>query len=182
LTDLPVVADAGPLIALARTDLLHLLRQLYGKVLIPAQVEEELQVSGDRPGSRALLAALDEGWIEVAPFVEEVGLISLSLALGTGEAGAILLAEQRACRFLLVDERRARAVARTRGLRIAGTGGVLLATKRVGLLERVAEALDRLAGAGYRLSVHLQREILLLAGEDDPELSGSEGEARARPG
>lgn len=66
MTDLPVVADAGPLIGLARVGLLDLLRQLYGKVLIPVQVFEELQTSEDRPGSRALRAAVQEGWLESA--------------------------------------------------------------------------------------------------------------------
>jgi predicted nucleic acid-binding protein len=61
LTDLPVVADAGPLIGLARVGLLDLLRHLYGKILIPVQVFEELQTSEGRPGSRALRAALQEG-------------------------------------------------------------------------------------------------------------------------
>ena len=89
MTDLPVVADAGPLIGLARVGLLDLLRHLYGKVLIPVQVFEELQISEDRPGSQALRAAIQEGWLESAAFNAADELKSLSFALGPGEAGGM---------------------------------------------------------------------------------------------
>jgi len=95
-------------------------------------VFEELQTSEDRPGSRALHAAIQEGWLESAALASSDELKSLSLALGPGEAGAILLSGQRPCRFLLLDERRGRTVAKRRGLRVVGTGGVLLAARRRG--------------------------------------------------
>lgn len=38
-----VVADAGPLIGLARVSQLDLLKQLYGSILIPTCVSEELK-------------------------------------------------------------------------------------------------------------------------------------------
>jgi uncharacterized protein len=166
LTDLPVVADAGPLIGLARVGLLDLLRQLYGKVLIPVQVLEELQISEDRPGSLALRAAVQAGWLQSVVVASGEELESLGLALGPGEASAILLAGQGPCRFLLLDERRGRAVAKRRELRVVGTGGVLLTAKQQGLLDRVSAALDRLAEAGYRLAPDLRDQILILAGED----------------
>lgn len=167
MTRPPVVADAGPLIGLARVGLLDLLRHLYGKVLIPAQVLEELQIAEDRPGSRALRAAVQEGWLESAALATGDELEPLSLALGPGEAGAILLSGQRPYRFLLLDERRGRTVAKRRGLRVVGTGGVLLAAKQQGLLSRVSQALDQLAKSGYRLAPELQKQILILAGEGE---------------
>lgn len=163
MTDLPVVADAGPLIGLARVGLLDLLRRLYGKVLIPVEVFEELQISEDRPGSRALRTALAEGWLE-AVTVRSAPVKPLSL-LGPGEASAILYAERHPCLFLLLDERRGRSVAKSRGSRVVGTGGVLLMAKREGLLVRVSDALDQLAAGGYRLSSDLREQILALAGE-----------------
>jgi uncharacterized protein len=162
----PVVADAGPLIGLARVGLLPLLQQLYETISIPPQVYAELQVSADRPGSKALSQALEEGWLVVEELSPLVFTKPPDLALDAGEAEVVLLAEQRACRFVLIDEKRGRAVAKKRGLRVVGTAGVLFAAKEKGLLDRVSTALDRLAAGGYHLSPHMRLRILDLAGEE----------------
>ena len=120
-----VVADAGPLIALARSDRLSLLASLYGSVLVPETVLVELRVDSDRPGARLLSAALAGGLIQ--PQALALGcaaeLARLRLLLDAGEAAAILLAKQTDCRFLLIDERRGRDIARRRGLPVVGLAG-----------------------------------------------------------
>ena len=49
-----IVSDAGPLIALAKTGYLSILKDLFKKVLIPPMVFDELCIQAPRPGSKAL--------------------------------------------------------------------------------------------------------------------------------
>ncbi|WP_058557057.1 DUF3368 domain-containing protein [Thiohalocapsa sp. ML1] len=162
-----VIADAGPLIALARIEHLSLLPTPYGTVTVPEAVLAELRLDSDRPGARLLSAALGAGVIEARALPPHLAsdLAQLSLVLDAGEAAAILLAEALSCRFLLIDERRGRAVARRRGVPVVGLAGVLLAAQRHGLVPSVAPLLAALAEHGYRLSDSLVREVLRLAGE-----------------
>jgi hypothetical protein len=43
-----IIADAGPLIALAKIDHLNLLHQMYGEVLIPPAIFKELAVDSQK--------------------------------------------------------------------------------------------------------------------------------------
>ena len=62
-----VVADAGPLIALARVDQRSLLATLYGTVVIPERVLSELCLDSHRPGARLLSDALTRGVLRTHP-------------------------------------------------------------------------------------------------------------------
>jgi len=60
----------------------------------------------------------------------------------------------------LIDERRGRAVATELGLRVLGTGGLLVAAKQSGHVAEVAPLLAALRERGYRLSDRLVEAIL----------------------
>jgi len=159
-----IVADAGPLIGLARARVLSLLESLYTNVLIPPAVEAELRVDSPLPGAVALGEALAAGWLQVADVPPTGSLAGLEKLLDRGEAQAICLAEDRGLR-LLIDERLGRRVASRRGVTVIGTGAVLLAAKAAGHLVAVSPVLVELERQGYRLSEALRIELLRLAGE-----------------
>ena len=163
-----VVADTGPLIALGRVECLKLLHDLYQDVLIPPAVREELHLGSGRPGARQSAEALEQGWLQVQELSagSAQALSDLMLVLDPGEAEAILLAEEMNCKFLLIDERKGRAIANRRGVPVVGIAGVLLAAKKRGLIDAVMHILQNMEQAGYRMSAGLTKEIARLARED----------------
>lgn len=160
-----VVADAGPLIGMARIGQLDLLKQLYGKILIPTQIFAELKLSSTRPGARIVAQAIETGWIKCITVYNPGKVMKLSRVVDAGEAEAIQLALEHRAAFLLIDDKKGRKAAKSRGVPIIGTGAVLLAAKKAGLLNKVAPLLEALTRAGYRFSPALYARIIQLANE-----------------
>ena len=161
----PVVADTGPLIALARVGHLDLLNRSYERVVVPPAVHAEFALDSDRPGARVLAGAFDAGRITVEAVTDLALGRELARVLGPGEAEAIALAEQEGARFLLVDDARARRIARSREISIVGVAGILLAAKARREVAAVGPILDALTNVGYRLSPRLIAGVLARAGE-----------------
>lgn len=160
-----IVADTGPLIALARVSRLGLLRALYGETLVPPTVHAELAIDTARPGAKALAGAFAAGWIKVETVVDSNAVSELDRLLDPGESEAIVLAEQESARFLLIDDARGRKVARAHGLSVVGVAGLLLAAKSRGALAELGPVLEALSHVGYRLSSRLVAAVLERAGE-----------------
>lgn len=161
----PIVADTGPLIALARAGRLDLLPRLYRQVVIPPAVHGELAIGSGRPGATALAGALAASWLRVEPVVDRQALQELGQLLDLGEAEAIALAEQLDARFLLIDEAAGRQIARRRGVPLTGVAGVLLSAKATGAVVAVRPILEEISNAGYRLSPRLVSGVLERVGE-----------------
>ncbi len=158
-----VVANAGPLIALAQTDRFALLQTLYGTLHIPPAVREEVVIAGHgRPGS---VEVADARWIEVVDVQGTTAVRLLADRLDLGESQAIVLALELDADPLLIDEDRGRRIAEARGIAKTGTIGTLVVAKQRGLLSSVAQELDRLQAAGFRMSQEIYDAALRLSGE-----------------
>lgn len=160
---LRAVADATPLIGLAKIGELGLLRTVFEQIIVPQVVFDEVVGAGvRRPGTEELLQA---AWVQVR-HVKDRSSVGLLLAeLNAGEAEAIVLARETAADRLLIDERKGRIVARRLGLQIIGTAGLLVLAKKQGVLAEVRPVLTRLIEADFRLSDRVVRSVLTAAGE-----------------
>jgi len=136
---------------------------LFEKVKIPPAVFNELRITSSRPGAIELKEAIEiSKWIEVSDPSHIPNI--LFNAIEQGEADAIALAKKGRL-VLLIDERRGRKIAIKEKVKITGTGAVLVAAKKKGIIEKVAPALDELLEFGYRISGALRKRILELAEE-----------------
>ena len=86
-----VVADAGPLIGLARVDQLDLLEKLYHQITVAPRVLDELKLSSDKPGAKIISAATDAGWLKVSQLKKKDDISILNLLVDAGEAESIQL-------------------------------------------------------------------------------------------
>ena len=134
-----VVSNAGPLMALAKLNLLHLLRELYGRVYFARSVYDEMVVEGMRQGhedARTLHLFLDQ--TEWHPEEVDTGDISTGLRearLDRGERDTLALAERLHSALVLMDETVGRQTARERGLTVRGSLGVLVEAYQQGLIQ-----------------------------------------------
>lgn len=160
-----VVSDTGPLIAIALIELLPVLPKLFSTVFAPESVIAEATQDATRPGAKAILAAIESGWVVRKTVEASHTYQALAEILDQGEAEALALAEQLNA-VALVDERRGRKVAAKRGVAVTGTAAVLIKAKQIGEIVAVKPLLQRLTQFGYRLSPSLVSDVLKLCGEE----------------
>lgn len=151
-----VVADTSPLNNLVQIRAEHILPQLFGCLLIPAAVVQEL--GHPRAGStvREWVARVPS-WVVVREVTSEVDP-SLT-RLDPGERQAIQLAKQEHADLLLMDERLGVRIAREQGLAVTGTLGVLLQAGRRGLID-IERALRELQATDFRCTAPVIEEVL----------------------
>ncbi len=159
-----VVSDTSPLTNLVLVSRLELLRELYGRVLIPESVAEEIRAGERCQVYPPFLAAA--GWIEVRWVTSREQVNQLLPGLDLGEAEAIALCLEVAADLLLVDERAGRNAAASRGIKAVGLLGTLVACKAKGLIPAVRPVIQDLRDrAGFWVRETLVDEVLRAAGE-----------------
>ncbi len=142
-----VVSNTSPISNLAAIGQLELLQQLYGTIIIPPAVYQELINSGDAEPATLAVQTLD--WIQTQPVSDRVLLTSLQTNLDPGEAEAITLAVEINAERLIIDERRGRNEAIRLGLQVTGILGIVLAAKQKGLIPLVQPILDDLRANSF---------------------------------
>lgn len=150
-----VVADTTPLRYLIEIGHEHLLAALYGRVLIPPAVAQELNHDRTPQVVRAWIGRPPE-WLEIR---QPIHALPPDVDLDAGEREAIALAEEVAAELLLVDEWDARREAERRHLRVVGTLRVLADGAKLGLID-LAQSFELLQKTNFRVSAQLLDSLL----------------------
>ena len=149
-----VVSDSGPIHYLVLCGAINVIPPLYGRLVIPSTVTEELTHPQAPSAVRTWIKALPP-WAAVQTARE----IDSAAQLGLGEREAIALARDLKATQLLMDDRAARRIAVERGVLITGTVGVLEQAAERNLLH-LPEALQKLLRTNFRVDAEVIREAL----------------------
>jgi predicted nucleic acid-binding protein len=151
-----IVSNTTPIHYLVLIDHMAVLRDLYGRVLIPLAVSEELRDVGTPSEVKAWMASRPD-WLEMRSV--SVCLDPSLDFLDAGEREAIGLAKELEADALIIDEADGREVARAQGLRVIGTLRVLYDAAEAGFCD-LEQAFARLQQTTFRAHPNLYKTFL----------------------
>lgn len=159
-----LVADAGPLIAIAVAGVLPLAVKQF-ELCVPQAVLSECLADAYAPGAGLILELSSSSAFTIIPEKLTKALDSAyAMGLGSGEVAVLSYAQQHK-QVALIDERRARRIALQLGVSVVGSGAVLVALRKSGLITSIRPALVAWYKHGYFLSPALQKQLLASSGE-----------------
>lgn len=161
-----VVSDTTPIISFLKVHRLELLKTLYGKIIVPGAVYQELTSNSAYEMEREEVIHCDFISIGEIQNEESVKILRNVTGLDAGESEALVLYDEWNADLLLMDERKGRQIANKMSIQYIGTMGILMLSFDEGLLvaEEVKAIIDEMLENNIRLSHNLCVKVLQYVG------------------
>lgn len=147
-----VIADTSCLILFSKIELLHILHLLYPDVLITPEVANEFA------------EPLPE-WINI----QSANPVNISLFenynLGIGEITSLALAIELKDSTIILDDDKAKKIAKSHNLDVTGSLGIILKAKEKNIISSVKDVLLKIKATNFHLPSSLENLILKIAKE-----------------
>lgn len=160
-----VISDTTPLISLMKIESLDILEKMYKGIIIPKAVYDELIINMDYQSEIYIIQNCRFLQTKIVKENLSVSLLQKQLKLDLGESEAIVLANSIDADLIIIDERKARRIAKDIGLNVTGTLGILVEAKQRGLVKELKPLLDELIKNDIRIGKKLYKDILELVNE-----------------
>lgn len=155
-----IICDSSALIALASCQSLSLLEKLFDKVYVSRWVYDEICQTG-KPFYLELKSYFSDKIYDFSLNEKDEILSKLDI----GEASAILLYQTLNADYLLIDEKKGRAICQQLNVNIVGSLGILLLAKQQGLIDELKPLIVQLENSPVFFDKKLLQKVLELAGE-----------------
>ena len=153
-----VISNSSPVIHLAKINKLNLLEKLYTKVIVPEKVYLECTETTQYHQEIQLIS--NSTWMTTL-HIKDIRLFNLLYTeIDAGEAETLVLALEKDADLVLLDDMEARIKARSLGLNVTGTLGVLLKAKNHDLITSLYEEINKLEQTGFWISSDLKDKVL----------------------
>jgi len=147
-----IISNSSCLISLDNIRMISVLQELYGNIFICEEVYKEY----GKPV---------EPWIKICRVRDRKYLNIMKNFIDEGESGTIALSLELENSIMILDDLKARKIAKKLNLKFTGLLGVMLRAKEMKIINSISEVLTKLKSANFRISEPLEAEVLRLAGE-----------------
>jgi predicted nucleic acid-binding protein len=158
-----VVVNTTPLIALSHIGQLDILKKMYGEILIPNAVYNELSAKPDSICKIEVDNSKD--WIRVKEIKNQMAKSMYKTQLHEGEVEVMILAQEVNADLVIIDDANAKKHAKYLKLPVTGTLGVLIKAKQNGYVDKLKPMLQMMIENGIYISQDLVKLCLKQVGE-----------------
>ena len=157
-----VVVNSTPLIIFGNIDDLKILQELYGEIIIPRAVFEEVTSKDD---DAKLKLSQNLSWIKVLEVQDKNNRKMYQAKLHDGEVEVMMLSNEISADLLIIDDNAAKKTEKFLGFTVTGTLGVILKAKSEGIIPQVKPILDEILRQGFYISSKLMETVLKTSNE-----------------
>ena len=148
-----IISNTSCLILLDNINALDILQKLYQNIYLTEEVAQEY--GKPLEGRMHVVTVKDKNYLRI-----------LNTSVDLGEASTIALALQmQEDNVMILDDLKARKLAKQLQLKFTGLLGILLKAKQQHIISSVTDIFTQLKKANFRVSEKLEKEVLRLAGE-----------------
>jgi predicted nucleic acid-binding protein len=147
-----IISDTSCFIILANIGELDLLQKVYWQITTTPDIAVEF---GE---------ALPQ-WVEIATVTDSYKQQLLEIQIDKGEASAMALALEIPGSTIILDDNKARKIAKQLGLAYTGTIGIIIKAKLTGVIPTIKPLLKKIRQTDFRLSADIELQALAEAGE-----------------
>ncbi|RLD56806.1 MAG: DUF3368 domain-containing protein [Bacteroidetes bacterium] len=147
-----IISDTSCLILFHKIGEFDLLRRVYVNISTTPEVAEEFSEQLPK-------------WIKLESVKDKKYQSFLETQVDLGEASAIALAIEMEEPLLLLDDLKARKLARKLNLKFTGSLGVINKAKQIGAIDKVKPIVNKILSTDFRISKQIFHELLRLNNE-----------------
>lgn len=156
-----IVVNSTPLIILGKIDELEILKNLYGEIIIPQAVFEEVTSKNDFTKEKIL----NSSWIKILEVQDKTNRKIYQSKLHDGEVEVMMLAKEISADLLIIDDNAAKKTAKFLEFKVTGTLGILLKAKSEKIISEVKPILEKMLEKSFYISEEVIKLVLKTAGE-----------------
>ena len=147
-----IISDTSCFIILSKIGQLEILQQLFGNVVTTPEIAEEFGES------------LPD-WVEIVAVKDKYKQQLFEIQIDKGESSAMTLSLETENSLLIIDDYKARKLAKTLNINYTGTIGILILAKQKKIISSIKPILEKIKETNFRISAELELQALIEAKE-----------------